>query len=134
MIDCHVHIFDPARFSYAPDIWYTPAGSATGTAAQLTQVLNAHGVRDALLGVDFYSNTARLLERLLDLGLWAQVQVQSDQLVDLRPVLVGSGEKLLFDHCGRPDPMAGVGQAGFAALLTLANTGVGLGLAVSART
>ena len=30
---------------------------------------------------------------------------------------------VLFDHCGRPDPRAGVGQAGFATLLGLAQTG-----------
>lgn len=181
MIDCHVHIFDPARFPYTPDTWYTPAGSETGTAAQLIQVMDAHGVRHALLvgpnsgygldnrcmlnairhsggrfkgvavvrvdasraelqdlqaqgvvgvamnvallGVDFYRNTAPLLARLRDLGLWAQVQVRGDQLVDLKPMLVGSGANLLFDHCGRPDPVAGVGQAGFAALLALADTG-----------
>lgn len=181
MIDCHVHIFDPARFPYAPDTWYTPAGGETGTAAQLTQVMDAHGVRHALLvgpnsgygldnrclldaikhsagrfkgvavvrndagraelqdlqaqgvvgvamnvallGVDFYRRTGALLERLRELGLWAQVQVQADQLVELQPMLAGSGAKLLFDHCGRPDPVAGVGQAGFAALLALADTG-----------
>ncbi len=181
MIDCHVHIFDPARFPYAPDTWYTPAGGETGTAAQLAQVMDAHGVRHALLvgpnsgygldncclldairhsggrfkgvavvrndasraelqdlqaqgvvgvamnaallGVDFYQDTGTLLARLRDLGLWAQVQVQGDQLVDLKPMLVDSGARLLFDHCGRPDPAAGVGQAGFAALLALADTG-----------
>lgn len=151
MIDCHVHIFDPARFPYAPDTWYTPAGSETGTAAQLIQVMDAHGVRHALLvgpnsgygldnrcmldairhsggrfkgvavvrvdasraelqdlqaqgvvgvtmnvallGVDFYRNTAPLLARLRDLGLWAQVQVRGDQLVDLKPMLVGAAAR-----------------------------------------
>jgi predicted TIM-barrel fold metal-dependent hydrolase len=77
----------------------------------------------ALLGVDFYCNMGPLLERLRDLGMWAQVQVQADELVALRPLLEGSGAKLLFDHCGRPTPKAGVGQAGFAALLSLASTG-----------
>ena len=181
MIDCHVHIFDPARFPYAPDTWYTPAGGETGTAAQLTHVMAAHGVSHALLvgpnsgygldnrclldaikvgagrfrgvavvrndasraelqdlqaqgvvgvamnvallGVDFYRDTGPLLDRLRELGLWAQVQVQGDQLVDLKPMLADSGAKLLFDHCGRPNPAAGVGQPGFAALLALADTG-----------
>lgn len=180
-IDCHVHIFDPARFPYAPDTWYTPTGGETGTAAQLGHVLNAHGVTHALLvgpnsgygldnrclldaikhsdgrfkgvavvrndashaelqdlqaqgvvgvamnaallGVDFYRDTGPLLARLRELGLWAQLQVQGDQLVDLKPMLVDSGAKLLFDHCGRPDPQTGVGQAGFATLLALADTG-----------
>lgn len=181
MIDCHVHIFDPARFSYALDTWYTPSGGETGTADQLRHVLDVHGVTHALLvgpnsgygldnrclldaikhsagrfkgvavvrndasrtelqdlqaqgvvgvamnvallGADYYRDTAPLLERLRELGLWAQVQVQGDQLVDLKPMFQDSGVKLLFDHCGRPDPAAGVGQAGFAALLALADTG-----------
>lgn len=77
----------------------------------------------ALLGADFYRDTGPLLQRLRELGLWAQVQVQADELVDLKPMLLDSGVKLLFDHCGRPDPKAGSGQAGFAAMLSLAETG-----------
>ena len=180
-IDCHVHVLDPARFPYAADAWYRPSGGETGTAANLGQVLDAHGVQHALivgpnsgygldnrclldalargqgrykgvavvrndasraelqdlqaagvigvafnvalLGVDFCRNTGPLLERLRDLGLWAQVQVQADQLALLRPLLEDSGARLLFDHCGRPDPKAGIGQPGFAALLALAETG-----------
>jgi predicted TIM-barrel fold metal-dependent hydrolase len=92
------------------------------------QDLQAQGVigiamNAALLGVDFYTDIAPLLERLRDLGMWAQVQVQHDQLVHLSPMLAGSGAKLLFDHCGRPNPGAGVAQAGFRALLALAETG-----------
>lgn len=77
----------------------------------------------ALLGVDFYRNIGPLLDRLRDLGMWAQVQVQHDELAALRPLLEGSGAKLLFDHCGRPAPGAGVDQPGFQALLALAETG-----------
>ena len=51
------------------------------------------------------------------------MQVQHDQLLALKPMLEGSGAKLIFDHCGRPDPAAGVVQAGFQALLKLAETG-----------
>lgn len=181
LIDCHVHVFDPVRFPYAPDAWYTPVPAETGTPEQLGHVLDAHGVRHALLvgpnsgygldnrclldtisrsqgrykgvavvrndasrtelqdlqaagvvgiafnvallGVDFYRDTGPLLERLRELGLWAQVQVQDDQLVPLLPLLRESGARLLFDHLGRPAPAAGVGQAGFAALLSLAATG-----------
>ena len=180
-IDCHVHIFDPARFPYAPDAWYKPVPAETGNAADLGRLLDAHAVQHALivgpnsgygldnrclldalsrsagrykgiavvpndasrsqlqdlqaagvigvafnvalLGVDYYCNTGPLLERLRDLGMWAQIQVQHDELVALRPLLEGSGAKLLFDHCGRPDPRAGVHQAGFQALLALAETG-----------
>lgn len=77
----------------------------------------------SLLGVDFYSDIAPLLQRLHDLDMWAQMQVQHDQLVTLKPMLEASGAKLMFDHCGRPNPLSGVAQAGFQALLSLAETG-----------
>jgi predicted TIM-barrel fold metal-dependent hydrolase len=77
----------------------------------------------ALLSVDFYRNIGPLLERLRELDMWAQVQVEGDQLVSMRPLLVDSGVRLLFDHCGRPFPNAGVGQPGFVTLLELAETG-----------
>lgn len=180
-IDCHVHIFDPARFPYPQDNFYKPAGHEIATAAQLGHTLDAHGVSHALivgpnsgygfdnrclldavvhsagrfkgvavvpldtslaelqdlqaagvvgvtlnvalLGVDYYRDAGPLLERLRQLDMWAQVQVQHDELVALKPLLVDSGARLLFDHCGRPNPTAGVGQAGFQALLGLAETG-----------
>lgn len=181
IIDCHVHVFDPSRFPYAADAWYIPVGTEAGTTANLTQVLDFHGVQHALivgpnsgygldnrclldalkqgagrykgiavvrndaslaelqdlqaagvvgvamnvalLGVNFYRDTAPLLQRLRELGMYAQVQVQNDELVAMKPMLVDSGTKLLFDHCGRPNPLAGVDQPGFAALLSLAETG-----------
>jgi predicted TIM-barrel fold metal-dependent hydrolase len=181
IIDSHVHIIDPTRFPYAPDAWYKPIGAEMGTAENLHQVLDAHGISNALLvgpnsgynldnrcmldaikhsegrfkgvavvrndtslgelqdlqaqgvigvamnvallGVDFYNDIAPLLERLRDLGMYAQMQVQHDQLLPIRDLLVDSGAKLLFDHCGRPDPTKGLEQAGFAALLGLAQTG-----------
>lgn len=48
-IDCHVHVIDPARFPYGADIAYKPSGQEIGTAAQLEAVMQAHGVRHALL-------------------------------------------------------------------------------------
>jgi predicted TIM-barrel fold metal-dependent hydrolase len=92
------------------------------------QDLKAQGVIGAamnvsLLGVDFYSNIAPLLQHLRDLDMFAQMQVQHEQLLPLRDMLVDSGAKLVFDHCGRPDPAKGVQQAGFQALLALAETG-----------
>ena len=180
-IDCHVHVFDPARFPYEPDTWYRPSGAEIGTAEQLGHVLDAHGVAHALivgpnsgygldnrclldalhrgqgrykgiavvrndaslrelqdlqaagvvgvamnvalLGVDFYRDTPPLLERLRTLGLWAQVQVQNDELVALAPMLKDSGARLLFDHTGRPNPAAGLMHPGFQTLLELAQTG-----------
>src|SRR6478736_3531728 len=49
MVDCHVHVFDPARFPYAPDTYYAPAGQELGTPARLAGVLDWHGVDHAVL-------------------------------------------------------------------------------------
>ena len=49
MVDCHVHVFDPARFPYAPDAYYAPAGQELGTPARLAGVLDWHGVDHAVL-------------------------------------------------------------------------------------
>jgi predicted TIM-barrel fold metal-dependent hydrolase len=48
-IDCHNHLFDPVRFPYAPDAYYRPVGQETGTPAQFRHVLDAYGVRHALV-------------------------------------------------------------------------------------
>jgi predicted TIM-barrel fold metal-dependent hydrolase len=48
-IDCHVHVLDPARFPYAANTHYRPAGQEMGTPAQLVQVMEAYGARHALL-------------------------------------------------------------------------------------
>jgi hypothetical protein len=45
--------------------------------------------------VDFYRDIGSLLERLRELEMWAQVQVEGDQLVDLKPLLLDSGVRLL---------------------------------------
>jgi predicted TIM-barrel fold metal-dependent hydrolase len=95
--------------------------------AELTD-LKAQGIvgvamNASLLGVEFYSDIAPLLQHLRDLDMWAQMQVQHDQLVTLKPMLLDSGVKLIFDHCGRPDPLSSVAQAGFKDLLSLAETG-----------
>ena len=47
----------------------------------------------------------------------ADVQVVDDQLVELAPLLERSGVRVHVDHCGRPDPGAGLGAAGFRELL-----------------
>jgi len=73
-------------------------------------------------GVDYYADAAGLLDRLRELDLFVQVQVEHDQLVPLTPMLVKSGARMLIDHCGRPTPSAGLDQPGFRALLGLAAT------------
>jgi predicted TIM-barrel fold metal-dependent hydrolase len=90
--------------------------------------LNAAGVvgvalNPALLGVAAYLDAAPLLARARELDLWVQVQVQGEQLIELRPMLETSGANLLIDHCGRPNMAAGLAQAGFEALLAMAGNG-----------
>ena len=48
-VDCHCHILDPARFPYAADVAYRPAGQETGSADYLRALLAVYGVRHALL-------------------------------------------------------------------------------------
>ena len=182
-IDTHCHVFDPARFPYGETTPYRPSGQEIGTAAQLSHVLNAYGVRHALLvgpnsgyeqdnrcmldaiasgngrfkgiavvphdiddtalralkaagvigvafnatfhGVDYYQNTADLLERLAALDLCVSLQVQNDQLVTLGPMFADAGVRVLIDHCGRPAPSEGLDQPGFRTLLSLAATNRG---------
>ena len=77
----------------------------------------------ALFGAAYYADAGALLERIAELGMIAQVQVQGDQLVELLPLLQASGVRLLFDHCGRPNVDAGIAHPGFAALLELGRRG-----------
>ena len=48
-IDAHCHVLDPARFPYAPDAIYRPSGQEIGTPDQYLQVMEAYGIRHALL-------------------------------------------------------------------------------------
>ncbi|BBU45451.1 amidohydrolase family protein [Pseudomonas monteilii] len=180
-IDCHNHLFDPARFPYHPDAPYAPSGQEVATQEQFTRVMDAYGVQHALLvgpnsgyhtdnrcllhalatgqgrfkgvavveanialdqlaalraqgvvgiafnpalyGVASLKDVNGLFGKVAELDLFAQVQVCEDQLLDLHGLLQGSRARLLIDHCGRPDVAAGVQQAGFQALLRLADSG-----------
>jgi predicted TIM-barrel fold metal-dependent hydrolase len=180
-IDAHCHVLDPARFGYAPEVRYQPVGQEIGTLAQYLQVMEAYGIRHALLvgpnsgygldnrclldalaqgagrflgvavvrndisrgellrlreagvvgvafnatvmGVDYYLGAEALLRQAAELDLVVSVQVEHDQLVALAPLLVRSGVRVVFDHCGRPLPGAGLDQPGFQTLLALAQTG-----------
>jgi len=48
-IDCHFHVLDPARFPYAPDVAYRPAGQEISPIEQYLQVMDAYGIRHALM-------------------------------------------------------------------------------------
>lgn len=70
-------------------------------------------------GADYYRNTAPLLEMLTSLGLFLQIQVENDQLLDLLPLIDKSPVRLVFDHCGRPSVSQGLKGKAFQALLAL---------------
>jgi predicted TIM-barrel fold metal-dependent hydrolase len=48
-VDCHVHVFDPARFAFADDAPYRPTIAECGTAADLAAVLDSHGIARAVV-------------------------------------------------------------------------------------
>lgn len=77
----------------------------------------------SLHGTDYYAGIDPLLERLAALDMWAQFQVQGDQLAALLPRLQRSRVRVLIDHCGRPSLAAGRGAPGLSALEQLAADG-----------
>jgi predicted TIM-barrel fold metal-dependent hydrolase len=92
---------------------------------QQLQELQAQGIvgiafNYSLHGLDYYRTAAPLMQRLAALDMFVQVQVEGEQLHHLSPALLGSGAKLLIDHCGRPDLTQGLSGKGLTALLGLA--------------
>jgi predicted TIM-barrel fold metal-dependent hydrolase len=73
-------------------------------------------------GIDYYRDAESLLQKLVALDMFVDIQVEHDQLVPMMPMLVDSGVRILVDHCGRPTLDAGLGQPGFRALLWLGAT------------
>ncbi|WWJ03329.1 amidohydrolase family protein [Erwinia aphidicola] len=74
----------------------------------------------AMLGTEPFVQLDALMGRLAELDLFAQIQVQNDQLPALMPMLSRTRTRLLIDHSGRPDVSAGLAQPAFQALLSLA--------------
>ena len=80
--------------------------------------LMGHGLRELVEpGAD------RLLARLKEMGLFLQVHLEKDNLVDAAPLLRKAGVSCVFDHYGRPDPRKGIDQPGFRALLEFGREG-----------
>ncbi len=74
-------------------------------------------------GVDYYLGTEPLIERLVGLDLFVQIQGEGDQMAALVRLVENRGVKILVDHCGRPDLALGLAQPGFAALCALGMSG-----------
>lgn len=117
-----------AAIAASPQRFKGIAVVANDAPASYLQELKAQGVvgiafNYALHGLDHYADTAPLMARLADLGMFVQVQFELAQMYALKPRLLDSGARLLIDHCGRPDVPAGLDGNGFAAVLQLADSG-----------
>jgi predicted TIM-barrel fold metal-dependent hydrolase len=73
-------------------------------------------------GTDYYKQTAGLIGKLAELGMFLQIQSEHDQLSMFVPWIEALPVSVLIDHCGRPTPDAGLDQPGFQALMRLART------------
>lgn len=71
----------------------------------------------------FVPEAQRSLAIARDLGWFAQVHYEGTTLIDALPVLRRARLPIVIDHCGRPDPSAGLDQPGFRALLDLGREG-----------
>lgn len=78
-------------------------------------------------GLDYYLAPEKdlngLLDKLVQLDLFLQIQVREDEILPLLPLLERSPVRLLIDHCGRPAPEKGLEQPGFQATLELGRSG-----------
>lgn len=74
-------------------------------------------------GNAFYAGSFTQMEKLAELGMFVQIQVQHDQLLMFEPWIRRIPARVLIDHCGRPTPGQGLAQPGFKTLLGLAETG-----------
>lgn len=72
---------------------------------------------------EYYRQAPTLFEKLARLEMFAQLQVERDQLDLFRPWIEAIPVQVLIDHCGRPTPADGLEQKGFQTLLALAGTG-----------
>jgi predicted TIM-barrel fold metal-dependent hydrolase len=70
-----------------------------------------------------YLDIEPMLNRMAGLGLFAQFQVEANQLVDLMPMIERSDATIVIDHCGRPDLARGVDAPGLKAMRALAKRG-----------
>ncbi|MDX3907076.1 MAG: amidohydrolase family protein [Pigmentiphaga sp.] len=59
----------------------------------------------------------KFLRRLADLDWHVHLHIEGPRLPEVLPTLERSGVKIVIDHIGRPDPVAGVDSDGFRAML-----------------
>lgn len=85
------------------------------------------GIRLNLVGLEIPDFSSRqwkaLLGRVRDLDWHVEIHRDARDLPVLLAALLPSGCRLVVDHLGRPDPLPGTADAGFAALLQAADSG-----------
>ncbi len=74
-------------------------------------------------GTDYYAGCAGMFEKLAELDMFVDLQVEHDQLLTFVDWIERIPVRVVIDHCGRPTVTEGLGQPGFMALLQLAGTG-----------
>jgi predicted TIM-barrel fold metal-dependent hydrolase len=97
-----------------------------GTTEKAFDEMTDAGVIGLRFNLNFPSSpalNAREAPRTLDLarerGWFVQVHYEGDSFFDALPILINLKQRLVIDHCGRPDITAGLRQPAFQALLNL---------------
>jgi len=73
-------------------------------------------------GVDYYRDAEPLVEKLAELDMFVDLQIEHEQLVPMMRLLANPRLRVLVDHCGRPTIDAGLKEHGFRTLLELGAT------------
>jgi predicted TIM-barrel fold metal-dependent hydrolase len=98
------------------------ADTATLRALQAQGIVGV-AINPTFHGNDYYKDIAPLLQRLAELDMFFDLQVEHDQFLMYAPWIADIPVRVLVDHLGRPTPSAGLNDPAFAAMLRLADTG-----------
>jgi predicted TIM-barrel fold metal-dependent hydrolase len=74
-------------------------------------------------GVDHYRDAKPLVDKLVALDMFVDIQVEHEQLIAILPLFADSRLRILVDHCGRPTLAQGLDEPGFRALRALGRSG-----------
>lgn len=91
-IDCHIHIVDPARFPYAADTAYRPAGPEIAPVERYLDLLDAHGVAG---GIVVQPTSGYRFENAITLDAIKRGNGRLRAIVRIDPERVRSDESLL---------------------------------------
>jgi predicted TIM-barrel fold metal-dependent hydrolase len=84
------------------------------------------GIRANLIGAQLpdFADThwTALLSRMVALDWHLEMQIDAGRLDRVTPALLASGVRIVIDHFGRFDPALGIGDPGFAHLISLGQT------------